>query len=382
MCTLWNVFVIVVYCVSMRTKKNRKKSSIGVDVLKGLEEQRRKSELLKRSVMECEEKKPKEINGFYYDTERKRYFPLEMKKEEKKERIELVHRSLNVVNLVLRMKEGEKDEAWLKSLKSLNFEKRVWKRMDGISEGSIHGLYLNGEWLWLGYSGCIVRYNRKNGRMELVRECMGGECVCLSEGICVLNRMNESRVYDVLNGKEWICSEEIWSGCHCVLEGKEGWMICGKALYMEFENVRKRIEYPRGHVCSVITRECICGFRNGAILEWKNGWKRICSLEGCVKRLVYRGEYLCGCDVFGNGVICLRVEEHWSCIRVPVYDIQDICILDDYVMCLKKNGMIVCVDGSGIVLKEMCMDLRGKWMCGDKNACVIVNEKGNMMWSS
>ena len=76
----------------MSKKKNgnkRKKEYVREDVLRGLEEQRRKNEMLSRKEVNGNGKESvgvmvKEVNGFYYDKERKRYFPIEMKKERRK----------------------------------------------------------------------------------------------------------------------------------------------------------------------------------------------------------------------------------------------------------------------------------------------------------
>ena len=124
-----------------RNGNKRKKEYVRVDVLRGLEEQRRKNEMLSK----------KEVNGFYYDMERKRYFPIEMKKERRKESDCVVWKSMNVVELLLRMRRGENGIGNRELLNKLSFEKRVWKRLDSICEGSIHGVYMNDEWICGSY---------------------------------------------------------------------------------------------------------------------------------------------------------------------------------------------------------------------------------------
>lgn len=375
----------------MSKKKNgnkRKRECIGIAVLKGLEEQRRKNELLNGAKVNGDSLREegvvvKEVAGFYYDMERKRYFPNEMKKERRKESEWFVKGSMNVLELIFGMKEGKRMNGMKELLNRLCFESRVWKRVDPVSEGSIHGVYMNNEWIWLGYHGCVVRISLKNEGSELIRECMGGELVCVNEGICVLNNGMKNRVYDLLDGRELMYREEVLSGCHCKWNDKECMMICGNELYIEMEDEKKRIRYPVGYVCSCITKCCICGFRNGKILEWSvNEWKEICGLRGCIKRLVYERDCVCGCDVFGNGVICVREREYWNSVKIGHNDIEDICILNEMICCLIKNGNVICMNESGDVLKEMRMEMKGKWICGRNEKCVIVNDKGNVIWSN
>ena len=374
----------------MRNKKNRKKRSkeyVRVDVLRGLEEQRIKNELMNGNELNGdgyggEGMRREEVVGFYYDMERKRYFPNEMKRERKEESELLVWDGLNVLEVILKMREGKNETGMKELLNRVCFEKRMWKGVDPVCEGSIHGVYVNDEWIWLGYHGCIVGYNMKNGSSEMLRECMRGELVCMNEGICVLNNGNESGVYDLTNSKESMYREEVRSGCHYKWNDKECMMICGRVLYIEMEDERIVVEYPYGYVCNCITKCCICGFRNGKIMEWKrNEWYEISRMRGCVKRLVYESDCVCGCDVFGNGVICIREGENWNSIELVFHDIEDICILNDCIVYLNKNGRMICSTMMGRVLKEERMEMRGKWICSRKNVCVIVNEKGNMMWS-
>lgn len=367
--------------------RNRKKECIEMAVLKGLEEQRRKNERMNESKsngdgFESGGKVREEVVGFYYDMERKRYFPNEMKKEMKKESELCVWSGLNVLEVILKGREGKNEIGMSELLSELCFEKRVWKRVDPVCEGSIHGVYMNDEWIWLGYHGCVVGHNMKNGSNELLRECMRGELVCVNEGICVLNTVSGSMVYDLLSGKEWKYREDVWSGCHSEWNGKEVLMICGKSLYVEVGDESLRIEYPVGYVCSSITKCCICGFRNGKIMEWiENEWIEICRMRGCIKRLVYEDDCVCGCDVFGECVICIREGRYWNCIEIPLKDIIDVCILTDLIVCLNKNGNVIRVSMNGRVLKEEKMEVKGKWISGRKNVCVIVNEKGNLIWS-
>ena len=61
-----------------------------MDVLRGLEEQRIKNELMNGNELNGdgyggEGMRREEVVGFYYDMERKRYFPNEMKRERKEE---------------------------------------------------------------------------------------------------------------------------------------------------------------------------------------------------------------------------------------------------------------------------------------------------------
>lgn len=370
-----------------RNGNKKKKEYVRVDVLRGLEEQRRKNEMLSKKEVNENGKESvggmvKEVNGFYYDMERKRYFPIEMKKERRKESDCVVWKSMNVIELLLRMRRGENGIGNRELLNKLSFEKRVWKRLDSICEGSIHGVYMNDEWIWLGYHGCVVRMNVKSGIRELIRECMGGEMVCVNEGVCVMNKGNESRVYDLKNGKEERYREEVMSGCHVEWDGKEGLMICGRELYMEMGDEKKRIGYPVGYVCSCITKCCICGYRNGMIMEWvKNEWHKIGGMRGCVKRLVYERDCLCSCDVYGNGMISMREGEYWNNMKIECDDIEDICILNDWIICLRKNGNVLYVNENGKVLSEKRMEIKGKWINGSKEKCVIVNEKGSMIWS-
>ena len=121
----------------MSKKKNgmkRKKEYVRVDVLRALEEQRRKNELMMRKEVNGNEKESvgvvmKEVSGFYYDTERKRYFPNEMKKERRKENVCVVSKSVNVIELILRMRGGVNGIKEKELLNKLSFEKRVWKRV-------------------------------------------------------------------------------------------------------------------------------------------------------------------------------------------------------------------------------------------------------------
>lgn len=117
-----------------RNGNKRKKEYVRVDVLRGLEEQRRKNEMLSKKEVNGNGKESiggmvKEVNGFYYDMERKRYFPIEMKKERRKESDCVVWKSMNVVELLLRMRRGENGIGNRELLNKLSFEKRVWKRL-------------------------------------------------------------------------------------------------------------------------------------------------------------------------------------------------------------------------------------------------------------
>ena len=370
-----------------RNGNKRKKEYVRVDVLKGLEEQRRKNEMLSKKEVNGNGKESvgvlvKEVKGFYYDMERKRYFPNEMKKERRKESDCVLKKSVNVVELILRMKSGMNGVGNRELLNKLSFERRVWKRVDPVCEGSIHGVYMNEEWIWLGYHGCVVRVSVESGVGELMRECMGGEMVCVNEGVCVMNKGNESRVYDLKSGREERYREEVLSGCHVERDGIEGMMICGRELYIEVDE-RKRIEYPIGYVCSCITKCSICGYRNGMIMEWvKNEWREIVRMRGCVKRIVYERDCLCSCDVYGNGMISVREREYWNSVKIECDEIEDICILNDWIVCLRKNGNVLCVNENGSVWNEKRMEIRGKWISGSKEKCVIVNEVGSMIWSS
>ena len=46
----------------------------------------------------------------------------------------------------------------------------------------------------------------------------------------------------------------------------------------------------------------------------------------------------------------------------------------------KEWECIVC-DENGKVLSEKRMEIKGKWINGSEEKCVIVNEKGSMIWS-
>ena len=92
--------------------RNRKKKCIELAVLKGLEEQRRKNERKhdyksNGDGFESGGKVREEVVGFYYDMERKRYFPNEMKKEMRKESELCVWNGLNVLEVILKGREGK-----------------------------------------------------------------------------------------------------------------------------------------------------------------------------------------------------------------------------------------------------------------------------------
>ena len=100
-----------------------------------------------------------------------------------------------------------------------------------------------------------------------------------------------------------------------------------------------------------------------------------------MKRLVYERDCLCSCDVYGNGMISMREGEYWNNMKIECDDIEDICILNDWIICLRKNGNVLYVNENGKVLSEKQMEIKGKWINGSKEKCVIVNEKGSMIWS-
>ena len=61
---------------------------------------------------------------------------------------------------------------------------------------------------------------------------------------------------------------------------------------------------------------------------------------------MYESDCVCGCDVFGNGVICIREGENWNSIELVFHDIEDICILNDCIVYLNKNGRINALQSS------------------------------------
>lgn len=63
-------------------QKMRKRENVveREDVLKALEEQRKRQEIVVESDAK-QKKQPKSIPGFYYDEEKEKYFPLDMKKK-------------------------------------------------------------------------------------------------------------------------------------------------------------------------------------------------------------------------------------------------------------------------------------------------------------
>ena len=60
-----------------------------------------------------------------------------------------------------------------------------------------------------------------------------------------------------------------------------------------------------------------------------------------MKRLVYERDCLCSCDVYGNGMISMREGEYWNNMKIECDDIEDICILNDWIICLRKNGNVL-----------------------------------------
>lgn len=64
---------------SKKEKQRQDSQAVRVDVLQALEEQRRHVEQAQKSEVPIP--KRKEIPGFFFDEERKRYFPLSMKRD-------------------------------------------------------------------------------------------------------------------------------------------------------------------------------------------------------------------------------------------------------------------------------------------------------------
>lgn len=334
------------------------------------------------------------IDGFFYDVEKKRYFPISMKsdpvcdnKNELMMNKEVLLKKVSLVKLLLTRKYRIDNIIWNELNEYLEWNSRVWTSVE--LSGGVKCMNMNSKWLYLGYHGCVLRYGVKERRVsclcESVYSCVGGDEIIDVNGDCILVNIERGvRVVDLNRGcevllrGEYVCvNRYIYEGRECIIIGGERICIWSEEGVNELKTKSKCVSV------NVNVNEVLLGFRNGCLMSFDMNrlkMKEIMNLRSCIVSVGLNMNVLSVCNMRGECVLYERMnDKDWMNMNMNIDMKVDrlVCMSDSLICICKDIGYILNMRG------DVMNRIEGlKYVSVLNDLCVLINEDNVMKWSN